>query len=186
MAIAERSRFGQRATEAELLELPDDGFLYELEDGILTGKPAVSMWESVIAVNTVGLLAPYSRGKGIMTCGKAGFRMTNGSIRVPTLSFARKERFPGGKAPNDFGDLAPDLCVEIISPSERPAQMRRKVQEYFDGGAVQVWHVFPERQEVIVFTSTTETQTLGAEDILDTGGILPGFSCQVKDLFEAE
>ena len=186
MAIAERNRFGQRATESELLELPDDGFLYELEDGILTGKPAGSLWEANIAVNAIGLLAPYSRGKGIITCGKAGFRMTNGSIRVPSLSFTRKERFPGGKAPNDFGDLAPDLCVEIISPSERPGRMRRKVREYFDGGAVQVWHVFPERQEVIVFTSPTETQTLSVEDVLDAGGILPGFSCRVSDLLEIE
>lgn len=43
MAIAECRKFGQRATEAGLLGLPDDGFLYELEDGILTGKSAVSL-----------------------------------------------------------------------------------------------------------------------------------------------
>ncbi len=186
MAIAERSKFGQRATEDELMQLPDDGFLYELEDGFLTGKPAVSMWEAAIAVNAIWLLGPHARGKGIMTCGKAGFRMTNGNIRVPTLSFTRKERFPGGHAPDTFGDLAPDLCVEIISPSEKRDQMTRKVQEYFDGGATQVWHVFPERQEVVVFTSPAETQTLGAGDLLDAGGLLPGFSCRVADLFETD
>jgi len=183
MAIAECSKFGQRATEAEFLELPDDGFLYELEDGILTGKPAVALWEANVAVNAIGLLGPFARGKGIMTCGKGGFRLRDGTIRVPSLSFTRKERFPGGKAPNEFGDLAPDLCVEIISPSECPEQTRRKVQEYFDGGTVQVWHVLPERQEVVVFTSPTDTQTLSAESILDAGGILPGFSCRVSYLF---
>ena len=186
MAIAEQSRFGQQATEDELMCLPDDGFLYELEDGILTGKPAVSMWESAIAVNTIGLLGPHARGNGVMTCGKAGFRMANGSIRVPTLSFTRKERFPGGHTPDTFGDLAPDLCVEIISPSEHKADIERKVREYFSTGAVQVWHVFPERQEVIVFTSPTDMQTLGADGILDGGGLLPGFSCLVRDLFETE
>ena len=144
------------------------------------------MWESAIAVNAIWLLAPHTRGKGIMTCGKAEFRMVNGNIRVPTLSFTRKEWFPGGHAPETFGDLAPDLCVEIISPAERPGQISRKVQEYFDGGAVQDWHVFPERQEVVVFTSPTDAQTLGADGILDAGGLLPGFSCRVADLFKTE
>ena len=64
--------------------------------------------------------------------------------------------------------------------------MTRKVQEYFDGGAAQVWHVFPERQEVVVFTSPTDMQALGADGILDAGGLLPGFSCRVADLFETE
>ena len=146
-------------TEDELMRLPDEGFLYELVDGRLDGQPCKSFFVGIITANIVGLLGLFARGNGIMTCGKAGFRMANGSIRVPALSFTRKEWFPDGHAPDTFGDLAPDLCVEIISPSERREQMTRKVQEYFDGGAVQVWHVFPERQEVVVFTSPTDTQT---------------------------
>ena len=94
--------------------------------------------------------------------------------------------FSRGHAPDSFGDLAPDLCLEIISPSERRGQMARKVQEYFDGGAVQVWHVCPERQQVMVFTSPTEAQTLDADGVLDADGILPGFSCRVADLFVLE
>ena len=64
--------------------------------------------------------------------------------------------------------------------------MSHEVQEYFDGGAVQVWHVFPARQQVTVFTSPTEMQTLDADGILDTGGLLPGFSCRVANLFVLE
>ena len=116
MAAKERSKFGQRATEDDLMRLPDDGFLYELEDGVLTGKPAVSLWEAAIAVNIIGLLGPYIRGTGVMTCGKAGFRMANGSIRVPALSFTRKERFPGGCAPDTFGDLAPTSAWRLFRP----------------------------------------------------------------------
>jgi Uma2 family endonuclease len=179
-------KLGQPITEEELMRLPDDGFLYELVDGRLAGQPCKSFLAGIITVNIVGLMGLYVRGHGIMTLGKAGFRMANGNIRVPSTSYTRKERFPGGHSPDGFADLAADLCVEIISPSERKADMARKVREYFDGGTVQVWHVFPERQEVIVFTSPTETQTLDADGILDAGGLLPGFSCRVADLFILE
>ena len=126
---------GMPITEEELMRLPDDGFLYELVDGRLDGQPCKSFFVGIITANIVGLLGLFARGNGIMTLGKAGFRMANRNIRVPSVSYTRKERFLGGHAPDAFGDLAPDLCVEIISPSDRPGQMSRKVQEYFDGGA---------------------------------------------------
>ena len=176
---------GMPITEEELMRLPRDGRKWEMEDGRLTEVPTSIKHEEII-FNLAVLLGPFKRGHGIVTLGQGGFRMKDGNVRAPDVSYTRKERFPGGHAPDTFGDLAPDLCVEIISPSERKAGMTRKVQEYFNGGAVQVWHVFPERQEVIVFTSPSETQTLDADGILDTGGLLPGFSCRVADLFETE
>jgi Uma2 family endonuclease len=176
---------GMPITEGELMHLPRDGRKWELEDGRLTEVPT-SIKHEEIGMNLILMLGAYSRGRGIITSGQGGFRMTDGNVRAPDVSYTRKERFPGGHAPDTFGDLAPDLCVEIISPSERKAGMARKVREYFDGGAVQVWHVFPERQQVTVFTSPTETQTLDADGVLDAGGVLPGFFCRVADLFVLE
>lgn len=187
MATAEaKTKSGVRMTEDELMRLPDDGCLYELVDGFAVGKPWATFRAGVIAANIIGLLGPYARGRGVMTIGKAGFRMKNGNIRVPTTSFTCKERLPGGHAPNGFGDLAPDLCVEIIRPAEEGTDRKRKVGEYLDSGAQQVWHVFPETQQVTIFTSPTETWTLNAEDILTADGILPGFSCRVSDIFTRE
>ena len=176
---------GMPITEEELMRLPRDGRKWEMEDGRLTEVPT-SMRHEAIGYNLIVLLGSFVRGHGFVSLGQGGFRMKDGNVRAPDVSFTRKERFPGGHAPDTFGDLAADLCVEIISPSERRSQMSRKVREYFSTGAVQVWHVFPERQEVVVFTSPTDMQTLGADGILDAGGILPGFSCRVADLFETE
>ncbi len=184
--VEERAIYpGMLITEEELMRLPRDGRKWEMEDGRLTEVPT-SMRHKAIGYNLIVLLSPFVRGHGFVSLGQGGFRMKDGNVRAPDVSFTRKERFPGGQAPDGFGDLAPDLCVEIISPSERRGQMTRKVQEYFDGGAVQVWHVFPERQEVVVFMSPTETQTFGADSVLDAGGLLPGFSCRMGDLFETE
>ena len=192
MAIAEAEiKPGARVTEEELLRLPKDGpgnptlAKYELVDGRLKEVPT-TFTHDAICLNLIWLLGPYMKGRGAGTTGQAGFRMTDGNIRVPDFSFTRKSRLPGGKVPDAFGDVAPDLCVEIISPSEERADMARKMREYFEAGAEQVWHVFPERQEVVVFTAPTETRTLNAEDILTAGDILPGFSCHVGDLFNLE
>jgi Uma2 family endonuclease len=191
MAIAEAEvqqaeiKPGARVTEEELLRLPKDGRKWELVDGRLTEVPT-SIRHEEIGINLIALFLPFARGRGILTAGQGGFRMLDGNIRAPDVSYTRKERFPGGHAPDTFGDLAPDLCVEVISPSEKPADMAQKVREYFEGGAEQVWHVFPEAQRVIVFTSSTETRTLNAEDALTAESLLPGFSCRVSDLFVME
>lgn len=176
---------GMPITEDELMRLPKDGRKWEMEDGRLTEVPT-QFFHDAIGINLILIMGPPARGKGFMSSGQAGFHTEDDSIRAPDVSYTRKERIPGGVPPNSFGVNTPDLCVEIISPAERPGQMRRKVQEYFDGGTTQVWHVFPERQEVVVFTSPTETQTFSADAVLDAGGILPGFSCRVADLFETE
>jgi Uma2 family endonuclease len=176
---------GRPITEEELMRLPHDGRKWEMEDGRLTEVPT-NFFHDAIGINLIGLMLPYTRKRGFMSSGQAGFHTSDDDIRAPDVSFTRKERIPGGIPPNSFGVNTPDLCVEIISLSERREQMTRKVQEYFDGGAVQVWHVFPERQEVVVFTSPADTQTLGAGDVLDAGGLLPGFSCRVSDLFDLE
>ena len=176
---------GMPITEEEMMRLPRDGRKWEMEDGRLTAQPT-NFFHDAIGINLIGLLLPYTRGRGFMSSGQAGFHTTDDDIRAPDVSYTRKERIPGGVPPHSFGVNTPDLCVEIISPSERRDQMARKVQEYFDGGATQVWHVFPERQEVVVFTSPADTQTLGTDGVLDAGGLLPGFSCRVRDLFETE
>ncbi len=196
MAIAEaevqtKIKPGMRMTEDEFMRVPKDGpgnptaAKYELVDGRLKEVPTNIRHEE-ISVNLIALLIPHARGRGILTTGQGGFRMTDGNVRAPDVSYTRKDRFPGGHAPNSFGDIAPDFCVEIISPSEERADMARKVSEYFASGAQIVWHVFPERQEVTVFTSPTEPQTYGAEDLLDADDLLPGFSCRVADLFVME
>ena len=176
---------GMKITEDELMRLPKDGRKWELVDGRLTEVPTSIQHEEII-FNVTVLFAPFVRGHGLVTLGQGGFRMTDGNIRAPDVSFTLKERFPGGHAPNTFGDLAPDLCVEIISPSERKADMDRKVWEYFERGAQFVWHVFPEQQQVTVFTSPTDTQTFGADDTLEAGDVMPGFSCRVTDIFQTE
>ena len=79
---------------------------------------------------------------------------------------------------------APDLAVEVVSPTDAAAEVQRKVREYFDAGAQQAWVVYPDLREVMVFRSVRESVTLAAADTLDGGALIPGFVCPVAQLFE--
>jgi len=184
-------RPGMEITEDELMRLPKDGpgnptaAKYELVDGRLTEVP--TEWDhDLISIRLILKLGPLAEGLGFMSSGQAGFRMEGGNVRAPDVSFTRKERIPGGKPAKGFGGTAPDLCIEIISPSEKQEDIKRKMRDYFNTGAQFVWHVFPEAQQVVVFTSPTEAQTFEVDDTLTAGDVLPGFSCRVADLFVRE
>jgi Uma2 family endonuclease len=182
MAVAAEV-MSRKMTEQEFMDLPKDGRKWELVDGEAQEVPT-SFEHDAIIINLVMLMGTYAKGKGFLTAGQAGFRMTDRNIRCPDFSFTRRERIPGGKPPPTFGVVAPDLCVEVISPSESRDDMAQKAHEYFDSGAEQVWHLFPDAQTVTVYTATTDAKEYAAGDELSGGDLLPGFTCRVSELFQ--
>jgi Uma2 family endonuclease len=172
-------------TEEEFLRLPDDGRKYELVDGV--PKTVPTSWKHDIIASQLLLRLMLSAGAtGYFSTGQAGFRMKVGNIRCPDISFTRKSRLPNGVPGEGFGAQSPDLCIEVISPSEDVADMQLKVGEYFASGATLVWQLIPEEEIVHVFTSPTEFQTLAADDTLEAGDLIPDFSMRVGDLFILE
>ena len=175
----------RKMTEDEFLRLPDDGRKWELVDGEAREVPTGHKPDA-IGIQVAVLLKPHARGRGVLAGSQAGFRMTTGNIRSPDVSFTRKERMPNGQPSEGFEDFAPDLAVEIISPSEQPDEMARKVAEYFGAGAEQVWHLFPDTKRVTIYYSPFDTADVGPAETLDAGDLLPGFSCRVEELFDLE
>lgn len=109
--------------------------------------------------------------------------MVGGNIRSPDVSMMRNERLPEGKSPVGFIDGAPDLAVEVISPTEKTSDILEKIGEYFASGAQEVWLLFPERKQVHRYTANLEVQVLNENDILKGEPIVPGFEARVGDLF---
>jgi Uma2 family endonuclease len=79
--------------------------------------------------------------------------------------------------------FAPDLAVEVISPSNTPEEMKRKLQDYFDAGVRLVWYVYPDPPEVHVFRSPEQPVVLRPTDTLSGEDLLPGFQIEVKRIF---
>jgi Uma2 family endonuclease len=110
--------------------------------------------------------------------------MRNGNVRSPDASIRRRERLPEGVSPDTFVGDAPDLAVEVVSPSERDTELLQKMAEYFESGAREVWLLFPDRQQVYRYAAPLEMQILNAEDTLTGGELLPDFRVRVGELFE--
>jgi Uma2 family endonuclease len=82
--------------------------------------------------------------------------------------------------------LVPDLVVEIISPTDRLADVWRKVSMYLDDGVQTVWVITPQQEQVTVFTQTQAPITLDKSAVLEGGSVLPNFALAIHTLFDDE
>jgi Uma2 family endonuclease len=169
-------------TEADLLCLPDDGRKYELVNGRLVEVPTGARHRENQQQAWWTLLCTESTRRSLFDS-STGFRMAQGSIRSPDVSVMRTDRLPDGKAPEGFVDGAPDLAVEVVSPSERVSDLLAKMAEYFESGAQEVWLLFPERKQVHRYRADLTVEVLNEDDILHGAPLLPEFAVRVGDLF---
>jgi Uma2 family endonuclease len=171
------------ATEEDLLAMPRDGQKYELVDGEIRVSPTGDR-HGLVSAYLVALLVPFvkSRALGHVMTSEAGFRFPDKNIRSPDVSFVASGRFPDDKVPDDFGDLAPDLAVEVLSPHDRPRHVLDKVGQYLEGGVRLIWVIDPRQGRAVVYRSLSDVQELGADDLLDGEDVIPGFRCALRDI----
>ena len=93
------------------------------------------------------------------------------------------ERLPDGKLPGAPTDIVPDLCVEVLSPSNRLRDIREKAEEYLTAGIEEVWIVDPRKRTVEVVRRDQPLRMLCYDDEL-TSSVLPGFAVKVSEFFE--
>ena len=173
----------KRATEDDLRTTPRDGRKYELVDGEIRVSPAGNRHEAVALKLAARLLAYASeRNAGHAFGSSAGYRLPGGNVRSPDVSFVARGRFPNETPPDDFADLAPDLAVEVLSPSERPRHVLDKVGEYLEAGVRLVWVIDPRKANAVVYRSLNDVTELQADDELDGADVLPGFCCRLADV----
>src|SRR5439155_18667410 len=115
-------------TEAELQSLPDDGFDYEVVDGELVMSPKNNFQHEHIAMNLLMAMGSFVRSHrlGVVLGGNIGCWMQNRNCRAPDIAFISKERLiKFGFKPNTkkFFPAAPDLAVEVLSPSNTRAEI---------------------------------------------------------------
>jgi Uma2 family endonuclease len=107
-------------------------------------------------------------------------------LRIPDISFITSGRIPEEWPPVGYSEVVPDLAVEIVSPTNSAADLRRRTQDYLGAGVSQVWIVWPDDESVSVYADNMTPTELSSDDRLDGGDVLPGFSVKVGDLFAHE
>ena len=105
------------------------------------------------------------------------------TVRAPDVAFIRSERIPS-PLPRGYAEFAPDLAVEVLSPSDRAGKVLAKVGDWIDAGARLVWIVDPERRVARVYRADGTQLTLTASDTLDGEDVLPGFSALLSELID--
>ncbi len=92
-----------------------------------------------------------------------------------------KERIQAADEDSYF-ERAPELAVEVGSPSDSAEDLEIKVDQYLGAGAKQVWVLYPKTRKLYVYGGR-QSVVLKGDDLLDGGGLLPGFSVKVSELF---
>lgn len=105
------------------------------------------------------------------------------SVRGPDVAYWSYERIPADQEPAGYPSVAPDLCVEILSPSNRRAELREKIIEYFRVHVRMVWLIDPEDRTLTIYRSVDEAKLLHESATFADDEVLPTFSCRVADLF---
>lgn len=103
-------------------------------------------------------------------------------VRGADAAFISKARLPDGLG-HGFLDVAPELVVEIMSPTDRWQDVRQKIEEYFEAGVIWVWVVEPDNRKVLVYNSPTEARKYSEGERILGEGVLDGFSLEVAGLF---
>jgi Uma2 family endonuclease len=82
-----------------------------------------------------------------------------------------------------FVSIAPDLAAEVLSPNDEAGEINEKIEEYLAAGIPLVWIIDPENEIVFIHRKDGSVTKLHKNDDLSGEDILPGFSCNVAELF---
>ncbi len=171
--------------EFERLTPPDDGG-YELVEGELVKLTFPTPLHNLTASHIWRLLDDFVRENklGRAFPDNTGYVLSRDpdTLRGPDVAFLRAERASAIDLRSNI-PVAPDLAVEVISPSDTIRGMREKVDQFLAAGCRTVWVIDPEAREVQVFETDRAPRVLVSQDVIQCPDLLPGFSIKVADLF---
>jgi Uma2 family endonuclease len=181
-------------TIEEFVRLYEEEGPFEIIDGerIVLSPPKAG--HVVITRNTFLAIERFVTPRGLGEAFTEGpFVETDGPTwvsgsRVPDVMYYTAERLAQYKADNpDWRDkpfiLVPDLVVEVISSNDKYTEVAAKVDKYLDDGVRMVWIADQKRRTITVRTKT-EYFTLGINDTLTGGDVIPGFTVKLTEIFE--
>ena len=171
-------------TAADLAHLPDDSKRYELVRGELIEMPPPKRSHGIITSHLIILLGTFIRAHDLGEINnETGYRLAEDpdTVRAPDIAFISKARIP--PLTDEYDQVLPDLVVEVLSAGNTVEDMDDKIAEYFAAGVRQVWLFSAKNHTIRMHRSPKQITILDANDVLDGGDILPGFSVSVRDIF---
>ena len=177
----------QMTTADDLLVLANDNQRHELVAGFVISEPPASFRHGDIAAEVFLRLSEFVReadlGRVVST--ETGFLLARDpdTVRAPDVAFVSRTTIARAGSFSGFFPGPPDLAVEVLSPSERPADVHAKVGDFLAAGSRLLWVVDPARRQVRVHRSLLHPVILDDGSMLTGADVLPGFSILVEKLF---
>lgn len=159
----------------------------ELVAGVVVSRPQPSFRHWLAQANVGSVLIAHVRA---MQLGQVAFRTgivtrrNPDTVRGPAVAYWSFERLPIDVEVEVYPDVAADLCVEVLSPDDRPRDVQQKIREYFECCVRMVWVVDPEARSVTIYRTAQEGRLLWDDAMISGEDVLPGFACSVNELFE--
>ena len=172
---------------AELVEVEPDRH-YEVVDGEVVENEPMGIRQAFVISRLDQRIGRFADDRGLgRTAVEALFRLDpEGRLkRRPDLAFVSHERWPIDREDPDGAamELAPDLAVEVVSPTNSADEIMRKLHEYLDAGVRLVWVIYPAWRLIYVYHSADSVRILTEAGTLDGGDVLPGFRVPLSELF---
>jgi Uma2 family endonuclease len=170
-------------TAEEFANMPDDGVRHELIKGELLTMSVPNFLHGAVTANLLALLHIYVKAKNLgVVLGESGFHLESGPDTVlgPDVSFVTRDRI--GTISDSFYPGAPDLAVEVLSPSDRKGKVERKTALWLELGARSVWNVNPRKRTVEVVHADGNRWLFHESDEL-VDDTVPGFRVAVSEIF---
>jgi Uma2 family endonuclease len=175
-------------TTAHELEAMGSDARFELDQGVLQHMSPSGARSSMVSSNIGYELRHYvqTHRLGAVIFSEAGFVLEHDpdTVVAPDVAFVRRDRMPDLIPERGFFLLAPDLAVEVISPTDEPGDMRRK-QAIYDRVAIpMVWWIDPLRRTAAVHVPGEPVRHLTESEILDGERVVPGFPIPLATIFD--
>jgi len=172
------------ADEFMQMDLGDGQF--ELVRGRIVEVPPASFLHGSVCLSVGVLLHTFARrtGLGHVATNDSAIGISDATVRGADVCYYSEARWPRAQVGAGLPPVAPDLVVEVYSPSNRPAQMLEKVGDYLGAGTPMVWVIHPEKQNLTIYRRDDPTPiVLAGADAVEDLPELPGFRCRVADFF---
>jgi len=175
----------RRYTVDDLDQFPDDGKLRELVNGQIVEWDVPSRQHALLEAELASIIRNFVRERrlGTVGSGEAMVRILGSAhdARGSDIEFCRRGRSTWDEARLSAALTAPDLVVEIISPSDRAGQVLDKVHDWLRAGVQLLWYINPDTGDTTVYQGDRVSH-VAADEVLDGGDLLPGFQVQIGSL----
>jgi Uma2 family endonuclease len=171
------------------LRLPENAAKrFELHDGAICEMSPSSELPTLLVSELISYLRPFvrERGLGLVTAPDGGFALTPRDVLSPDVAFIRAERLSGIRR-RGFFQIAPDLAIEVVSPSDSIPAVQRKAARYLALGVREVWIIYPDDQTADIYRAGNAPNRLEVQQIASDGALesdlLPEFRLPLPQLF---